>query len=425
LFAVMKLYCARQLLPISGPAIEDGALVVQGGRIVAVGRRSDLTAAHPRAAVVDFADAVLLPPLVNAHTHLELTGFPDWAAVVGQTRNHRTFVDWILHLIQVKRALPQEAFVASLADGIRRSLAAGTGAVGDIVSYLPARKAYARSPIRGRIFLEVVGRDPGRWKPLLQKVAKSLAETPVGRMQLGLSPHSPYTLSEEFLVRACDLSRQTEVPLTIHLAEAPDETDFLATASGPLVERLYPGVGWGDLVPPPAGRSPLAYLASCGGLGPNTLLVHGVQVGTDEAGMIAESGASLVLCPRSNARLDVGQAPAAAFLAAGINLALGTDSMASNDSLSVWDEIAFARDWFAQALSPAQLLHMATLGGARALGLEGELGALAIGWGANFQVLLPPQRLPAADLVDGLTGGGGGAVQHLFLGGKDVLQPAA
>lgn len=414
------LYIARYLLPQLGPPIEDGALLVRAGRIAAVGRRQDLLRENPQVPVSDFGDGILLPPLANAHTHLELTDFPAWARSCGETGTPGSFVDWILRVIRVKAAIPGTALAASVTNGVRQSLRAGTGAVGDILSYFPARSAHAASPLRGRLFLEVLGRQAQRWETLLNGVREVLDTAPPGHLGFGLSPHSPYTLAENYLRQALALAGP-ELPVAIHLAESAEETTFLAAADGPLVTRLYPRVGWGQLLPPPAGFSPVAYLQACGGLRPHTLLVHGVQVGAEDVARIARSGAAVALCPRSNARLEVGRVPLADYLAAGIPLALGTDSLASNDSLSVWDELAFAGAWFAAQTSPWQLLATATLGGARALGLDGEMGALAAGWGGHFQVLQPATMPNLAELGDYLCGGCGDDLTGLFLDGIDVL----
>ena len=416
-----RIYTARYLLPISSGPIEDGALLLRGGRIAAVGRRQDVQRLAPAAPTTDFGAALLLPPLVNAHTHLELTRFPAWAKAAGETKAPESFVDWILQVIRVKRGLPLDVFAGSVSEGIRLSLAAGTGAVGDILSYFPARRQYAGSPLRGRVFLEVLGRSAERWEPLLESVEEVLAQTPEGAIGYGLSPHAPYTLAEDFLRQALDLARNRPLPAALHLAESPEESAFLAAAAGPLIERLYPLVGWGELLPTPSGLSPVRYLQGCGGLHSGVLLVHGVQVPTEDVALIARSGAAVVLCPRSNARLGVGKAPLDDYLAAGVPLALGTDSLASNENLSVWDELAFAWDWFSGAASPRQLLTMATLGGAKALGLDGEMGAFEAGWGGHFQVLAPSHLPALGELWDYLGGGCGGDVRHLYLAGRDVL----
>lgn len=417
------LFLSRYLLPVTSAPIEDGALLVNEGRIVAVGRRKELIAVSTGAAMVDFGDAILLPPLVNAHTHLELTHFPLWDKGCRPDTDPAGFVDWILHVIRVKRGVALERFEPSLAAGIEASYAAGTGAVGDILSYFPARKAYVNTPLRGHLYLETLGRDPGMGRKILSRIGDLLQEKRAGQLKLGIAPHSPYSVSAEYLEHIFDFARRRKVPTTLHLAESREESTFLYDSLGPMKDLLYPFVGWERMVPPPARRSPVAFVDACGGLVPSCLLAHGVQVDAADAGRLARSGATVVCCPRSNARLGVGKAPVALYRQAGVPLALGTDSLASCDSLSIWDEIAFAYDWFEGQLSPFELLTMATISGARALGVAGDLGELKVGLGCNFQVLTPEDLPPFKDLEAFLCAPGRSAeVSSLFLDAWDMLQ---
>jgi len=419
------LYTARYLVPVASAAIEDGALLVQHGRIAAVGRRRELAATHAGAEVVDFGDAVLLPPFTNAHTHLELTHFARWAKELGEIAVPDSFVGWIQRVIRVKQRMVPTRYLLSAEEGIRQSLAAGTGAVGDILSCFPARTAYAGTPLKGRLYLETLGLDPARNREILNRIGALLDEPAAGALVRGVSPHSPYTLSAsaEYLEKVYDFARRRHVPLCTHLAESVDEVEFLQEADGPLARVLYPFVGWRDMLPPAARRSPVAYLEERGGLVPGNLLVHGVQVTAADVGRLARAGVTVVLCPRSNARLGVGKAPVELYLEQGVPLALGTDSLASCDTLSIWDEMAFARSWFAGRLAPAQLLRMATRNGATALGLAGEMGELAAGSGAHFQVLRPASLPSFGELEEFLCSPGrSGEVSALCLDGRDVLQ---
>ncbi len=419
------LFLSRYLVPVSTPPVEDGAILVDRGRIVGVGTKNEMTAASPDAAVVDYGDAILAPPLVNAHTHLELTDFPRWVAEQGEAPSDSGFVSWVLHVIQVKRNLDLALFEPSLVRGIDASLAAGTGAVGDILSYFPARYAYRTMPLKGRLYLETLGRDPAIGRKVLSGIGDILKEQRCGLLSLGIAPHSPYSASGEYLEEIYDLARRRKVPTTLHLGESRDEVDFLMDSTGPVADQLFPFVGWHNMVPPPARRSPVAYARDRKALVPSSLFAHGVQVDQRDVEMLKQSGAAVALCPRSNARLGVGKAPVALYREAGVPLALGTDSLASNDSLSVWDEIAFARQWFEGELSPAELLAMATVNGARALGLEAEMGTLAEGMGCNFQLLRPPTLPPLGELEEFLCSPGRTAeVEGLFLDAWDVLQKA-
>lgn len=411
-----QLVRARYLLLGAGvPLLEDGALLVEGERILAAGRFSELHRSDVK--VIDYGDAVLLPPLVNAHCHLELSHFPQWAAACGEGAAPADFVGWIRRLVRVRRQTDNEAIPASLAAGVQQLLASGTGAVGDILTSFGALTPLLASPLHGRIFFETIGLEEERYAPALAAALASVRRV-APPLSSGLSPHSTYTVSDHHLERAVSAG----LPLAIHCAESLEETLFLQTGRGAIADELYAAAGWPQPVAPP-GLSPLAWLATHAAVTSQTLLIHGVQVGAADAERIAASGATVVLCPRSNARLGVGTAPVRLYREEGVQLALGTDSLASNDSLSLWDELAFARSVYPE-FAPQELLAIATRGGARALGVA--MGDLSVGAGAHFQ-LLRPASLPAPDeLAEFLCSPGRSAeVQSLWLDGHDVLAHSA
>jgi len=418
---VADIFRARFLVPIAAPPIEDGALVVDNGRIVDVGHAGVLRKAFPEAGIFDFGEAVIVPPLVNAHTHLELTAFPGWVEEFGEISSSGSFVEWIKQVVRIKKRVPESRFAESLEEGLNCSLRVGTGAIGDILSRPSLRDAYRSVPILGRVFFEILGVDPKHASLSVDQLAGLLGEGALGRISLGASPHAPYSLNEKLLSEVFRLARKFGYPLAIHLAETEEEVRFLIESSGPLAEDLYPSAGLEGLLPPPRKKGPVPYIASIGGLGPNTLAIHGVHVAGDEIVQLARTGTTVVLCPRSNARLGVGKAPVRGYLDAGVPLALGTDSLASSDSLSVWDEIAFARTWFDEQVAPDRLLEMGTRGGAKALGLEGELGELLPGTGAHFQILRPESLPPLSRLLDFLCSPGRTEdVAELFIDGRRV-----
>ncbi|OEU50269.1 MAG: hypothetical protein BA871_06460 [Desulfuromonadales bacterium C00003096] len=420
----MTLYLARYLLPISAPPIEDGALLLRRGRIAAVGRRADLLAEFA-GEVVDFGDAILLPPLVNAHTHLELSYFPRWVALADKSLAAGSFVDWLLHLIDIKHGLTEKDLAASLQDGLRQCLRFGTGAVGDILSTNRLSSHYTASPLYGRIYLELLGVDPTVWQDALLRSEAEVAKGQLGRLLLGLAPHAPYSLSAEALMAIYDVASRQRWTLTTHLAESPQESELLQIGTGELLERLYPAVGWSEYRPSAANCSPVVYLDRLGGLQSDNLLVHGVQVSQADCRLMAERGVTMCLCPRSNERLGVGRVPVADYRAAGVKLALGTDSLASNDSLSMWEELAAARHCYGAHLSPAELLAMATRNGADALGLKGEMGTLQAGGGGHFQVLPLASAPSLAQLEEMLCSQGSAlSVNALYLDGIERLKSA-
>lgn len=389
-----QLYSSRYIVPIEGPPIEDGALAVKDGHIVALGKKAHLEERFPEVPYTDFGDSILLPALVNAHTHLELSHFPHWQKQVRsyteeeKSTKEQGFTAWILRLIEIKMALGRdpEIYRSAWHTGLHLSQCAGTGYIGDILT-TPQISNTAAEHLPGRGYIEIIGHDPAQVHTRLQHLEHWAEHAP--HALWGAAPHAPYTLSQDMLKLSFRTTTTRHLPSSIHLGESDEEVEFLSSASGPMAQELYPFVHWEQHLKPPRRMRPLECLQNAGGLRRDTLLVHGVHLNKREIEEVAASGASVALCPRSNARLHCGKAPAGEYLRAGVPLALGTDSLASNSSLSIWDEMAFALQWFNGELSPRQLLHMATSGGARALGLS-DAGTLAQGQRATFVVVSPP-----------------------------------
>ena len=377
---------ARFLVNPDAKVIEQGGVLCSSDRITAVDSLSALKRSHPGVEIKHHEGGVIAPLLVNAHTHLELTDFPLWA----QQKGHQVeggFVDWILKLIQVKKKLDQAKYHKALITGIEQSLMAGTGVVGDILAHHSVRSAYHGVSLAGVVFLETLGQDPAMIRRLKKGIHQALEEPFSAEAAIGLSPHSPYTISMYYLRYIFDLCRRRGLRCCTHVAESEDEQKFVKDSRGAIAERFYPAINWHGFVPAPSGLRPVAYLDQQGGLFPENLLVHGVHLNDVDIELLARKKMSLVLCPRSNARLKVGKAPAGRLRKAGVRLALGTDSLASNDSLSVWDEMRFAATWFAGEIDAPAIFSMATQQGADALGLGGEYGSLSPGKRAGFQII--------------------------------------
>ena len=416
------LYTAKYLLPITAPPIEDGALLVDAGRILDFGSRAALRNISQGAKEIDFGDAILMPPMVNAHTHLELSSFPDWLNTTGEVQAPRDFVDWILRLIRVRRSVDLSQVRDSLAWGLEESLRFGTGAVGDILTTLPGVDVYQESPLYGKVYAEVLGHVAGVVSDRLETIETMLGRPPGKALNWGLSPHAPYTLSSSMIDQVFAFSAEQSLQSSIHLAESAEEYAFVRSGQGAIVDKLYTTAQWDPATDPASGCSPVESLCRTGRLRRNDLLVHGVQVDDADIALIKRTGCHVALCPRSNAALDVGRAPVVDYLKADVQLSLGTDSLASAPSLSIWHELAFARSWFAGDVSPRKWLEIATFGGARALGLQGRIGQLAAGSDASFQVV-GLTDLPSIDEVEEAlcAAGESVAVSHLYLAEQNVL----
>jgi len=395
----MRIFAASYVVPISSPPITGGAVVVEEGRIAYVGPLDRLRSEYP-GEVKEFPGCVIMPGLVNAHSHLELTHFPSWKLRKGIDYSPRTYVDWIIQIIKIRRALTRAELEHSVMEGIRVSLECGTTSIGEIVSDRSLIPLYETTPISGRLYLEAIGQDPVRTGALLEELENTLNSFTNGRFRPGISPHAPHTLSTGFLKSLTELADRHSIPAAIHLSESKEEESFMADSTGKIADLLYPFADWNNYIPPPRRTTSAAFLEGLGVLTPRTSVVHCVHVSPDDVQIIRRCGVSAILCPRSNERLAVGKAPAVLLKKCGVPLALGTDSLASNDSLSLWDEMRFLINEFPTVFSPQEVLEMATIGSAKALKLDGEVGSLEKGKRADFLVVQPARAVPHEGLAE-------------------------
>lgn len=364
----VKIYTSAWVVPVSSPPIREGAVAIDGDTIVTVGSAQTALAAYAqtRSAVVeDLGDSVILPAFVNAHTHLELSGM----AHEGLPRGD--FMAWARAMIGRRKRAPNDV-VASIRGAIDAIRASGTGLVGDVGNTLAALPLLHGSGLPGRFFLELIGARAENAAKIFEDGERTL-----GTLRASLVPHSPLTVSTGLLVRLAARARERDDVVSVHLAESRAEAELLERGEGPfrtLLEEI--GAIGPDWAPP--RLSPARVLDAAGLLGPRTIAVHGVHLSPEDARLLAARGTSVVLCPRSNARLGVGAAPVGMLLEEGVHLALGTDSLASNDDLDVFAELAALRQ-MAGAVPPEALLRAATLGGAEALGFGAELGSIEPG----------------------------------------------
>ena len=380
---------ADWVLPVEGDPIPDGAVVVEDGRIAAVGAAAEL--GHGRR----YEGAAIVPGFVNAHTHLEYTAYRGFG-------DGLDFGEWILVHIERKARIGWDEHVAIARAGAAECLRSGVTTVGDASFSGAAAVACAELGLRAIVHLEVFGgRDQlgERFEPARERVTPYLSE----RVRLGISPHAPYSVTAE-LYAAC---LQLGLPVATHLNESEDELRWLRSGTGPW-ERFA------HALPPPPGETGIRHLAAHGLLDPRMVAAHCVKVEGDEIELLARHDIAVAHCPRSNAMLGCGVAPLAELLAAGIRVGLGTDSPASTPSFDMFEELraavlsARARAERAGALSATEALELATLGSARALGLDAELGSLRPGKRADLAVvsLLGSSWLPWEDAAAAVVFGG-------------------
>lgn len=350
--------------------VRDGAVVVDDrGTIHDVGRAAEVFPRHAGLAVTRIQGAVL-PGLVNAHTHIELS------ALRSRVPGGHGFVPWVEALIEARARLGADESAAAIDAAVDELDRAGTVAVGEVTNTLAAAKALEERGIRGWLFHEVFGLDRAAAMARLvenAEVHQSQRGTP--RLRWAPAPHTLYTTHKDVVRAALTRAREGQLRTSLHLAEHAGERTAIETGQGDVVTWL------GQRVPhAPANwpRVPLfAYAAELGALAPHVLLVHLTDATRDELAQVSESGAHVVLCPRSNETIESRLPPLPDVLAAGVEPALGTDSLASNESLDVLADARTLLDRF-PSVSAETLVRMATWNGAQALGLS-NLGRIEKG----------------------------------------------
>jgi cytosine/adenosine deaminase-related metal-dependent hydrolase len=402
------LYCANWVLPITSAPVRDGAVAVRGPVIVGVGTRAELTERFPGARASDLGEAALLPGLVNCHSHLELSvmrGFLE--------REEGDFTAWLRKLTEARneRMTAEDRYV-SAAWGAAEAARAGVTSLGDASDMAaPPLRALKHAGLRGVVYQEVFGPDARTAAEQLAKLREKVERERAGENELvtlGVSPHSPYTVSAPLFRLTASYAAAENLPLMVHAAESLAEEEFVREGRGPFAEGLRRrGIEWET-----PSVSSIQYLARLGVLGTRTLLAHCVRVDDSDVATLAEWGARVAHCPKSNAKFGHGRAPFAAFLRAGVVTGLGSDSVASNNTCDLLEEARFAvlvaraatgAERLAE-LTAERALRDATLGGAHALGLS-DCGALEEGKQADLAVVRldgahqTPAHEPARALV--------------------------
>lgn len=349
------------------PPLWEGRVAVSEGRVVWVGQAGE--AGEPKGPLRRLGPGVLLPGLVNAHCHIELSHL-----------RHRIdfslgFVPWVQNLIDARRSENAQVVRLKVQDALRALETTGTVAVGDISNNLSHLDLLSSSPLRAVVFYELIGWDPAQAPAVFEKAMARLAgldpELGDHGVKVLLGAHAPHSVSRELLT----LLLERGAPAAIHLAESPAETRFFQSGNGEWSEFLKRRVGPVPFRAP--GVSPVAYLDSIGMLKADLLAAHCTQADDDDIARLAAANVSVVVCPRSNRNLKVGLPPVQKLVDAGVNVCIGTDSLASVPTLDLMDDIGALRR-AVPTLGAETLVRMATEAGARALGLD-DLGTIAPG----------------------------------------------
>jgi cytosine/adenosine deaminase-related metal-dependent hydrolase len=388
-------------VPISEPPIRDGWIAVDRGRIAAVGRPAPSGIGDRD---IDLGRVAVMPGLVNAHTHLELSYLRD------EVPPSSTFVTWIRRVMAARRAWPDPAapqILDAVDRAIAESAAAGTALVGDISNTLATFGPLAHSALAAVVFYELIrfnAPDPVSFVDEARRRIAALA--PGERLRASLAAHAPYSVAP-LVFRAMRDAMQSDpfVPCSVHLSESQEEVEFIRSGEGPWRELLEQIGAWDPTWVAP-GVSPVQFLDENGFLGSNVLAVHGVQMSPPDLARLAARGATLVTCPRSNGHTGAGAPPITDFYASGVHVAIGTDSLASTPDLNIFSELATMRA-LAPGVPAPLMLDSATRQGARALGFDADYGTIEPGKRARVLVVqIPPGAVDVEEyLLSGIDPG--------------------
>jgi cytosine/adenosine deaminase-related metal-dependent hydrolase len=320
---------------------------------------------------------------VNVHAHLELAMFRG-------ALEDLSFRDWILRLVGGKRSvLVDEDYAAAARWTALEAIRAGITTLASTEASGVGMEALTEAGLRGIVYHEVFGPDPAQAEGSMRELRERLAELrprETELVRLGISPHAPYTVSDDLFRAAARMAGEEELPIAIHIAESAVERELVARGEG----DFAPGLRARGIATSARGRSPIEMLDRLGALAARPLLIHCVDLDEEDIRRIADSDCAVAHCPVANAKLGHGVAPVPALREAGVRVGLGTDSVGSNNRLDLLEEARVASllqravHRSTTLLAPAELLRLCTLDGARALGLEDRIGTLEPGKDADL-----------------------------------------
>ena len=373
------LLTAAWVAPMTGAIVRDGGVVHEAGRIVAVGAGKALKLAHPHATIEDLGDVVLLPGLINAHCHLDLT-------FAKRPPGPITFTNWVLKLLeQVRRDDLIDENSGDIGTGMMESLACGVTCIGDITATpRDVRGVIGSQRRRPRVVSYGEVRAMASRRGLLDERLMAATEPTLSPLtRIGVSPHAPYSIEPHGIRECLAAARRTKLPLTTHLAETPDEAEFLANHRGPLRDLWDAIGGWDDALPRFVG-GPIRYAQDLGLLDyERASLAHVNYCDDDELLLLAKGRASVVYCPRTHRYFGHPPHRWREMLAAGINVAVGTDSRASSPDLNLVDDLRLLHE-IAPDVPAETVWSMATSRAAKAVAMQDEVGTIAVGKCADF-----------------------------------------
>jgi 5-methylthioadenosine/S-adenosylhomocysteine deaminase len=399
------IFSADLVLPITAEPIKNAAVLVRDGRIAAVGLREEIVAENSDHEEVRFNNSLIMPGLVNLHGHIECSSF-------GYLAKPSAFNDWLSGIIEASSKLDRDGWLAASREGVKRYLEAGITCTADITRSGTGLQALLEAGMPAVVFLEAVAVDRRNLADavvnMLERIKSAKSMVDAGRLKIGLSPHSTYTLSEQALRVFAQIAEQFELPLTIHLAETQDEVDLIGTGSGLLAERIGGRLEIEAINNGGTGETPAEFLLDKGLFQDGLIAAHGVWLSDDDIELLKKRGVAVAVCPTSNELLNTGSPPVTKFIERGLRFGIGTDSAASNPDMDLFlearktagivdndeptdktlsEEALLENEQAGRTITPEQVVSKMTIEAAEMLSLDEYVGSIEIGKRADMIIV--------------------------------------
>jgi aminodeoxyfutalosine deaminase len=417
----MEILTAAYLLPITGDPIADGAIVIDEDHIVDFGTKKDILSRYCSMKITDYPDTVIMPGLVNAHTHLDRSSLPP-------LKPEASYIPWLANWIKER---PQTSAVnrrESILSGLDEALKSGTTCLGDVGNHTGTLETLSHTKMRLRVFPEVIGsthEDVSHQFDSTLQVVDDIHLKNAKNLNAGIAPYSPYTLSKEMLGILSQHAASHKIPLKIHISESFTEMEFFFEAKGEIADILFPAIGWDDAEIPVYRNTPLQFLNKINLLKHAPILIGCLHFSSQDLELVKQTASKIAYCPRNNENFTLGIAPLKKWMEAGIPVGLGTEGRDTGSSLSLWDEMRSALQIHSRnggAVTPEEVLKLATLGSARVLGMERDIGSLEKGKKADFIVVHLTEKTDAGHLYPSLIQDTTpDKVEHVFIDGHRVI----
>lgn len=393
----MEIVSAKYLLAMqTGDIIEDGAIAVEFDKITKVGTKAELLALFPGTNHKDYPNCVLMPGLINAHCHLELTeSLLSREIDLVEQLTPPDYIDWLTSTLEYATEAPKPELIERVQNGASELINTGHTCVGNMTCFEGSINILSEMGIRAIVYLQIFSGAGSKAQDLFE-TALGIAEKYIDRrdalVQVGLGPYSPYLLSRQLLKIIAQHAKNNEIPLQIHTAESFSEMELFYDSKGPLMTELFPAIGWNGEPPPANYKTPIKYLEDIGFLDAQPSIIGCLHLGADDLRALTRNMIRVIYCPRNNQAMQHGNMPLDKLEQNGISVGLGSNYAVGPTGNSIWEEMRTALKRGSNPIPSAKsLLQMATIGGARALRIDNITGSLSAGKRADYIIVQAPE----------------------------------